>query len=164
VLSRFNEALAHVLEFEGGYVNHPKDPGGETNFGITKAVAVENGYRGAMRNIPIGVVQNIYRKKYWDAVHGDDLPYPLALVLFDFAVNSGPSRAIKTLQAALGLTRDGVIGPKTLFAATLAQPKSLAEEVLDLRLRFLKNLSTWSTFGKGWARRVAELRKTMLQS
>ncbi len=159
----FNEILEHTLEFEGGYVNHPEDPGGETNYGITRAVAFENGYRGSMRNIPMSLVRNIYKTRYWDAVRGDSLPPLVALSLFDFAVNSGVSRAIRMIQRLLKLTPDGIIGPKTMFAINTANERELAIALLDKRLAFLRRLRTWPTFGRGWQRRIDKIRSILLQ-
>lgn len=128
-MSNFKQALAVTLKHEGGYVNHPDDPGGETNFGITKAVAVGNGYTGSMRDIPMDVVERIYRSRYWDAMRLDEFPAgtdQIRAELFDSAVNAGVSRAVRWLQASLNalsrpgagrdLVVDGSIGPGTLGA------------------------------------------------
>lgn len=149
-------ALSIVLKHEGGYVNHPADPGGETNFGITKRVAAEHGYTGDMRTIPVSLVETIYRKSYWNRVLGDELPWPIALVTFDAAVNSGVKRASEWLQKSVGASVDGVIGQGTLAKVEASDPAQVARAFTATRLAFLKSLKTWPTFGKGWERRVNE--------
>lgn len=155
----FEQALSLILKHEGGYVNHPADPGGETNFGITKRVAVEHGYIGSMKAIPMSKVREIYRTSYWDRIKGDSLPWAVALVTFDAAVNSGVSRAAKWLQKALGTAQDGSMGPATIKALAVRHPEEVAEAMCEARLAFLKSLPTWPTFGKGWERRVHETLK-----
>lgn len=151
----FTEALQHVLKHEGGYVNHPDDTGKETNFGITIAVARENGYLGDMRTIPMGVVESIYKRKYWDKVRADEMPESVRFALFDYAVNSGLGAAIRALQRVLGVADDGVLGPMTLAAAQ-AQSAGLGARLNGYRLKFMTELKIWPTFGKGWARRIAD--------
>jgi lysozyme family protein len=160
--SNFDQCLALVLKHEGGYVNHPADPGGRTNLGVTQKVW--EAYVGHpvteadMRALTPADVAPMYKTKYWDVVKGDDLPRGVDYAVFDLAVNSGTGRAAKTLQAALGVTSDGQIGPATLAACKAADPIALAESVCDARLAFLQGLATFATFGKGWSRRVAETR------
>jgi lysozyme family protein len=156
----FDQALAIVLKHEGGYVNHPSDPGGETNFGITKAVAQRNGYHGDMRDIPMDVVARIYRKGYWDAVRADEMPQEVRYAVFDAAVNSGPGQAIRWLQRAVNVKDDGVLGPQTLLAVRMQNPEVLLRRVLAQRLKFMSGLSNWPAFSRGWARRIADLMET----
>lgn len=161
----FQRCLAITLAHEGGWADHPRDPGGATMKGIT--LATYRQYRpGAtkahLRAITDAEVQTIYRRGYWDAVRGDDLPAGLDLVAFDAAVNSGPSRGAKWLQTALGVTADGKIGPKTLAAAGRADPAWVIRMASDLRLHFLLGLSTWPTFGKGWQRRIDDVQARAL--
>lgn len=165
----FDEALKAVLKHEGGFVNHPKDPGGMTNLGVTKRVWEE--WVGkpvdekTMRSLTPEMVAPMYRKKYWDAVKGDDLPEGLDYLMFDFAVNSGPVRAIRTMQKAMGLTTDGIIGPKTLGVLKDSNREELVARFSDEKEAFYRALPTFSTFGKGWLRRVAETKthaETML--
>lgn len=151
----FSEALQHVLKHEGGYIDHPNDPGGETNFGITVAVARENGYLGDMRTIPMSVVESIYKRKYWDKVRADEMPESVRFALFDYAVNSGPGAAIRALQRVLSVADDGVLGPMTLAAAQ-AQSAGLGARLNGYRLKFMTELKIWPTFSKGWARRIAD--------
>lgn len=151
----FTEALQHVLKHEGGYIDHPSDPGGETNYGIIVAVARENGYLGDMRTIPMSIVESIYKRKYWDKVRADEMPESVRFALFDYAVNSGPGAAIRALQRVLGVADDGVLGPMTLAAAQ-AQSEGLGARLNGYRLKFMTDLKIWPTFGKGWARRIAD--------
>lgn len=160
-------SLDHVLVHEGGFVNHPKDPGGATNRGVTQAVY--DGWRKAqglaprsVKLIVAGEVEAIYDAQYWDAVKADDLPGGIDYAVFDFAVNSGPSRAIRFLQSVLGVATDGVIGVVTLAAARAADAVTVINALCDNRLAFLKGLSTWPTFGDGWRNRVKEVRADAL--
>lgn len=152
---QFTEALQHVLKHEGGYVDHPDDPGGETHYGITVKVARENGYLGDMRTIPMHVVADIYRKQYWDKVKADQMPESVRFALFDYAVNSGPVAASKALQRVLGVADDGILGPMTIAAAH-AQSAGLGARLNGYRLKFMTDLKIWPTFGRGWARRIAD--------
>ena len=162
----FDKALAAVLVHEGGYVFNPKDPGGETNLGCTKAVWEE--YCGhmvdtkTMKALTPADVGPLYRKKYWNKICADDLPSGVDYVVFDAAINSGPGRAAKWLQACVSVDPDGGIGPKTLAAVRAANPKQLIEDYSKRRLSFLYDLPTWDTFGKGWERRVKEVNATAL--
>lgn len=160
----FQQALEKVLKHEGGFVNHPADPGGATNKGITLATyrryIKKNGTVDDLKTLTIEQAGKVYKAQYWDKVRGDDLPSGLDYAVFDFAVNSGPAKAAKELQKALGVTQDGIIGPITLEAARAANTKFLIDRLCDNRLAFLKRLKTWPTFGKGWDRRVAEVRAT----
>lgn len=160
----FEEALALVLKEEGGWVNHPKDPGGETNLGVTKRTWEKwTGGPvppGAMKALTPADVAPLYRVMYWDAVRGDEMPDGVDYALFDFAVNSGPPRAVKTLQKIVGTTPDGVLGPKTMAAMRAMNPRDLTDEICDKRLEFLQGLPTWDTFGRGWSNRVARVERT----
>lgn len=159
----FDECLKIVLRHEGGYSNHPNDPGGETMYGITRTTARIHGYHGPMRQIPMAVVRNIYHIGYWQPAKCDILPPPIRLIHFDSSVNSGVSRAAKWLQAASGSTADGIIGPKTLAAVNTMPVSQLINRYADTRLAFLKSLKTFPTFGKGWTRRVEDVRKRSLE-
>ena len=162
----FESALKAILHHEGGYVNHPADPGGMTNLGVTKRVWEEwVGHEvdeKTMRNLTPEIVGPMYKVKYWDKIKGDDLPAGVDYVVFDAAVNSGPGRAAKWLQACVGVEPDGGIGPKTLAAVRAFDANQLIEDYAKRRLSFLIDLPTWNTFGKGWGRRVAEVQKTGL--
>lgn len=158
-MGNFDKAFRELLESEGSYSNHPNDPGGETNWGVTVSVARASGYAGPMRDMPQEVAKDIYRRKYWRPWM-DTLPYSIAFQVFDASVNSGERQAAKWLQRAVGVKDDGVVGPVTLAAVGKADQVKLAALFCAARLEFLTSLPTWSTFGKGWARRIAgNLRK-----
>jgi lysozyme family protein len=163
----FDAALKAILHHEGGFVNHPKDPGGMTNLGVTKKVWEEwVGHEvdeKTMRGLTPEIVGPMYKVKYWDKVKGDDLPAGVDYAVFDAAVNSGPGRAAKWLQSCVGVEPDGGIGPKTLAAVNAFDANDLVEDYAKRRLSFLMDLQTWDTFGKGWGRRVAEVEKTALK-
>jgi lysozyme family protein len=157
----FDAALAHVLQSEGGFVNNPKDPGGMTNLGCTKATWEEFvGHpvsEADMRALTPESVAPLYKRKYWDKVSGDQLPAGLDYAVFDAAINSGPGRAAKWLQEVVGVEADGVIGYKTIVAL---QETPLAKIIVmynDKRLQFLESLPTFATFGKGWSNRVSSV-------
>lgn len=161
--ANFLPSLSAVLVHEGGYVNHPKDPGGATNRGVTQATYDDWRLdrklpKQSVKAISQSEVEAIYRKRYWDAVKGDDLPSGVDYCVFDFAVNSGTGRAARFLQEALMVTVDGKIGPITLTTANTAPADALIDLICDLRMCFLKSLSTFKVFGKGWTRRVEDVR------
>jgi lysozyme family protein len=160
-MSNFEKCLEIILHHEGGYVNHPKDPGGETNLGVTKRVYEEWGGTKDMKDLTVEDVAPIYKKNYWDRVKGDDLPNGLDLCIFDFAVNAGPGRAAKMIQKMIGVTVDGGIGPNTLRALGLYEEEvgGVAEVIVEYqkqRQLYYESLSTFDTFGRGWTRRVDE--------
>lgn len=166
-MPNFEAALGIVLKFEGKYVNDPSDRGGETNFGITQTTY--NEYRdsiGEPRNpvkeITDIEVSEIYESRYWNACHCDDLSDELAICVFDTAVNTGNSRAIKLLQATLDIDTDGIFGANTSKAIEGADQKSLAFEYLARRMRFYENLAAQNPsqqkFLKGWTNRVNQLK------
>lgn len=152
--TNFDQAFVDLMGHEGGYSNNPADPGGETNWGITVAVARENGYVGIMQDMDQEVAKQIYARKYWLTAF-DQLPYQVAFQVFDAAVNSGVGQAVRWLQRAAGVADDGKLGPVTLQAVQAVDPLRLALLFNAERLLFMANLSTWGSFGKGWARRVA---------
>ena len=164
----FDKALELLLKHEGGYVNHPSDPGGITNLGVTKRVYEEwVGYSVSeytMQNLTPEDVEPIYEKNYWDKLKCDDMPDGLDLMLFDFGVNAGPGRAAKFLQKLLGVTQDGGIGPQTLGALQSAigedkvtQTREMIKKYQSMRQEYYEGLSTFDTFGRGWTRRVNEV-------
>ena len=165
--SNFDASLKHLLVHEGGYVNHPSDPGGRTNLGVTQRVWEE--WKGAesneeeMRSLTVEQVSPLYKKRYWDSARCDDLPSGVDYVVFDFAVNAGVGRSVITLQTICGTARDGAIGPKTLEAVKQYEPKMLIEKFSDHREFFYKQLGTYPVFGKGWIRRVNEVKDTALK-
>ena len=151
----FPAAFDTLITHEGGFSNHPDDPGGATMYGVTEAVARRHGYKGHMRDFTLDQAKAIYRKDYWDACQCEAMPEPIRYPLFDAAVNSGPDQAIKWLQAAVGVKADGVIGPMTRQAVALADPHDLCKAMIGRRLRFMTELKNWPSFSKGWARRIA---------
>jgi lysozyme family protein len=165
----FEACLALMLAHEGGFVNHPQDPGGMTNLGVTKRVWEEwVGHEvdeKQMRALTPELVAPLYKRKYWDAVRADDLVFGVDYCVFDVAVNSGPGRAIKFLQSSVGVTPDGGFGPRTLVAVKEADkdPTRVIEMYCARRLEFLQSLKTFETFGKGWSRRVQEVKDKALK-
>jgi lysozyme family protein len=165
--TNFDKALQAVLHHEGGFVNDPRDPGGMTNLGCTKAVWEEHcGHpvtEKAMRALTPADVAPLYKSKYWDKIKGNELPSGVDYVVFDCAINSGPGRAIKLLQACVGVEQDGGIGPKTLAAVNAIVPADLIADYSKRRLAFLITLPGWDPYGKGWGRRVSEVEKSALK-
>ena len=157
IAMNFDEAFHKLLGHEGGYVNHPKDPGGETNWGITVAVARQNGYTGPMKDLPVATAKAIYRKMYWDAVRADEVPAKIRYALFDAAVNSGVVQAVRWLQRAIGVRDDGVFGNQTLAAVRQVDPYEVFTKMVAQRLTFMASLSNWPAFSRGWARRISDI-------
>ena len=155
----FDTAFALLLGHEGDYTDDTAlgDRGGKTRFGITEAVARQAGYTGDMRELPVDLAKRIYLDSYWRPVRADDLPPGVRYIVFDGAVNSGPAQSALWLQRALGVTADGVIGPRTLAAAYAKDAQQLKTAILAQRLRFMTGLTNWPAFSRGWARRIADL-------
>ena len=162
----YDKCLETILHHEGGYVNHPKDPGGETNLGVTKRVYQEHGGTKDMKDLLVEDVAPIYKKGYWDKMKCDDIPSGLDLCLFDFGVNAGPGRAAKFLQQMIGTTVDGGIGPNTLAKLEEYIRENGEHEAVnkyqEMRQKYYEQLSTFATFGRGWTRRVEETTKLAL--
>ena len=153
----FETAFDLLMTYEGGFSNHPDDPGGATMYGVTEAVARENGYTGGMQDFLLADAKKIYKAKYWDACQCDVMPDPIRYPLFDAAVNSGPGQAIKWLQSAVGVKVDGALGPVTRQTVNMAPPMVLRQQMIGKRLRFMTELKNWPSFSKGWARRIAAI-------
>ncbi len=151
----FEEAFERLIGHEGGYVNHPDDPGGETNWGITKRTALANGYTGDMRDLRRDQAKTIYRNAYWNRAKADEYDGAIGYQLFDAAVNHGMGNAVRFLQRAVGVADDGVIGHMTVAAIRSMSVTDVLAHFNAERLEFYTKLSTWPTFGKGWTRRVA---------
>ena len=162
MLSNWDNAFKLMLKSEGGFVNHPSDPGGMTNLGVTKATwenwVGRESDEAEMRGLTPEKVEPLYKKKFWDAVRSDELPVGLDYLMFDFAVNAGAGRAIKTLQTAVGVTPDGGFGPMTMAAVQAVDPVELIERFSQAKEDFYRSLTTFSTFGKGWLNRVADVK------
>jgi len=158
----WDACFAMVIKSEGGFVDHPKDPGGMTNLGVTRSAW--EAYLGRsvteadMRALTPEVVKPFYKAMYWDRIKADSLPSGVDYAAYDLAVNSGPSKSAKFLQEIAGVPVDGVIGPKSLEAIQSCDAKETADAICDMRMDFLKGLSTFETFGKGWTDRVGKVK------
>lgn len=160
--SNWDNAFKLMLASEGGFVNHPSDPGGMTNLGVTKAtwenwVGRESDEK-EMRGLTPEKVEPLYKKKFWDACRCDELPSGIDYLVFDFAVNAGPGRSAKILQTAVGVTPDGGIGPMTLAAVNSFSEAELIEKFSQGKEDFYRSLNTFETFGTGWLNRVAAVK------
>ena len=148
----FDEAFLRLIGHEGGYVADSRDPGGETKFGISR-----RSYPGEdIKGMTLARAKTIYARDFWGPAGCDAVPDGIKFDLFDTAVNAGPGAAIRMLQKALGVTQDGVIGPKTMQAISSMDPERLDKRFNGHRLDHLNNLDTWPDFGRGWAQRIAE--------
>jgi lysozyme family protein len=166
----FDIALKETLSHEGGWAKHPSDPGGSTMKGVTKATY--EGWLGKavndreLEHIPDEHLVAIYRDLFWNRIRGDELPPPVAMMVFDFAVNSGPARAIRHLQSVVGASPDGQLGPQTMAAIDnyIARYgiEGLIKSYSFSRLRYLRDLKTWRIFGRGWEKRVIAVERKAL--
>src|SRR5215213_7345945 len=162
----YPESIRRLLASEGGYVNHPSDPGGPTNFGITlgdyRKYVKADATAADVRAMRVEEAQVIYREKYWGAIRCDELPAGVDYCLFDYAVNSGTGRVPKVLQRVLGVAVTGRVDDATLAAVRRQDASALIQAICDERMRFLQGLKTWPVFGKGWSKRVADVRVAAL--
>ncbi len=148
----FDTSFEKLIGHEGGYVNHPADPGGETNFGISKrSYPLED-----IKGMTLERAREIYKRDFWNPAGCDAVPEPIKFDLFDMAVNSGCRQAIKTLQQAVGTNPDGLLGGKTLQAVQSMSPDRVLMRFNAARLLFMTGLANWPAFSRGWARRIAE--------
>jgi lysozyme family protein len=166
--STYETCLSLLLVHEGGYTNHPSDPGGPTNFGITiedyRRYVKVNATAADVRRMRLDEAKIIYREKYWDAQRCDELPAGVNYAVFDYGVNSGTGRSGKVLRRTLGLPVDSITVTDAVIAGgRAADPKILIAAICEERLRFLQALKTWPVFGTGWGRRVAEVKSTALK-
>lgn len=162
-------AFEHLLISEGGFTDDPRDPGnslpdgrpGSTNLGVTQKVWEEHvGHKVThedMKALTREDVEPLYKDKYWNSIKGDDLPIGIDYMVFDMGVNSGPAKAARTLQEAVGVKPDGLIGPMTLRAVDFIDSEKLIKDYSDRRLGYMMSLKGWETYGKGWERRVDEV-------
>lgn len=162
-MADFERAFAFTIAKEGSkYTNDPRDLGGATRYGIT--LATLSGWRGVqceaedVECLDLDEAKAIYKAHYWNPLHGNSLPDCLALAVFDAAVNNGTDRSIKWLQSALNVITDGIVGPSTTRAAKACNAGEITNDILNLRLNFMKGLPSWKYFGKGWSNRIAALR------
>lgn len=166
-MNKLARVMVIMFQFEGGFVNDPRDKGGMTNKGITRktysAYLGREATEGEMRGLTDEQASEVFREGYWDVVKGDNLPVGLDLCVMDFAVNSGPRMSARYLQRVLGVKEDGVIGPKTLLVINSLDKDellTLVEDYIELRKRFLEDLEDFKFFGKGWTNRIEKLRVT----
>ena len=162
----FPKSLEYTLGWEGGYTNHPSDPGGATNWGITIADArmywKPNATALDIKKMPRDVAVKIYKEKYWDRQHCELMPSGLDFAMFDYGVNSGVGRSQKVLQKILKVTPDGIIGNKTLQAMRMQDTQFMILAICEERLKFVRSLKTFPVFGKGWVRRINGVRQQSL--
>lgn len=152
-MSSFDDAFAALIGNEGGYVNNPADPGGATRWGVTQRVARAHGYTGDMRVLPLETARAIAKTTYWDPLHLDEFDPRVAFQMLDTNWNGG--QTVRWAQAAAGAAVDGRMGPATIAAIKVCDPHAFILSFLSQRLMYLTNLATWSSFGKGWSRRIA---------
>jgi len=163
-MSKFDEIIEMVLEHEGGYVNHSSDPGGETIYGISKRAYPDLD----IKNLTVAEAKEIYRNDYWNRIKGEELPVGVACVVLDYSVNSGTSRASKALQSVCGIANgDGIIGPASLNSVWTTVKNTSEQDVINAvteqRQGFIRALSIYDTFGKGWERRIEETRAKAME-
>lgn len=160
--SNWPQSFRLMLASEGGFSNHPSDPGGRTNLGVTQRVWEEwvgrESNEKEMRSLTPEMVEPLYKRKFWDACKCDELPSGIDYLVFDFAVNAGCGRSAKVLQTAVGVTPDGGIGPLTLAAVKAIPESELIEKFSQAKENFYRSLNTFETFGKGWLNRVAAVK------
>jgi len=164
--ANFKKTIEYIFSEEGGFVDDPRDPGGATNMGITlNTLSAWRRHRVSpqdVRELTETEASKIYQQQFWNKIDGDNLPSGVDYAVFDFAVNSGPGRAAKTLQATVNQHEDGVIGAQTIEAISARSPVEVINALCDARASWLKGLSTASTFGKGWLARVERVRSRAL--
>ena len=163
----FEQSLKMLLHHEGGYVNHPEDPGGETNLGVTRAVYEQWVNRqvmdGEMKALTVKDVAPIYKTNYCDRIRGDDLPSGLDFAALDCAVNSGTGRPARVVQKYISAKQDGAIGSKTLALVAENDPAKMIQYLYEQRQKFYERLPHFDTFGKGWTRRNQETLKAAME-
>jgi lysozyme family protein len=162
----FDKCFAWLMDHEGGYCDDAHDPGGMTCWGVTHYAWASwvgrNPTEDEMRGLTQDEVEPLYKARYWDKLQGDLLPSGVDYVLFDFSVNSGVTRAVKAIQRIVDTSVDGWLGPLTLAAIQAYDPRGLVEAVSEARQEFLAAIPTYRWFGKGWSRRVQEVRERAL--
>lgn len=164
-MNRFDACMAVILPFEGGLSMDRRDPGNWTGGkvgkgelrGTNRGIAANTYKTEDIQNMTLDRAKAIYRRDFWSAIRGEDLPAGIDLVTLDPAINSGPKRGIGWLQKGLGIMADGVMGPVTIKAARGAQPVEAIQRACAARMGFLRGLKTWATYKNGWSRRVAAI-------
>ena len=161
----FGHCLDLVLKSEGGWVNHPSDPGGETNLGVTKRVWEE--WVGhpveSLKNLTKDQVAPLYEQKYWRPCYGEVLPRGLNYVVFSFGVNAGPGRSVKLLQQSIGVVPDGIVGPRVRTKIRESNVADIIKSFCEFRREYYKSLKNFPIFGKGWLNRVDEEERQAIQ-
>ena len=152
----FDEAFTLLLKHEGDFSNHVADPGGATRYGITQAVARQEGYTGDMRVYPLDHARGVYKRRYWDAMRLDEVRPEVRFDLFGAGVNSGVSAATRWAQRILSVRDDGVMGPVTIQALQTINPALFRARYNGARLAFMVGLRQWDSFSRGWAKRIAD--------
>lgn len=165
---QFHKCMDIILRHEGGFVEHPEDPGGATNMGIThKTLAawrnVDNCTRDEVRTLQVEEAKEIYRSHYWNALNCDNLPAGVDLVAFDMGVNAGVGRSSRMLQRAAVVEQDGQIGPITVGAVVRTDPEFIVNRFSDIRMDYYRTLKHWEIFGRGWSARTAQTREAALE-
>ncbi|WP_338664136.1 glycosyl hydrolase 108 family protein [Pararoseomonas sp. SCSIO 73927] len=163
---RFDACLDEVLRSEGGFVNHPADPGGATNMGITLRTLSEfrdgKATEADVRALTRAEAREIYRARYWNPMRCAELPAGVDLMVFDFGVNAGTARSVRMLQRAVGVSADGSLGPITLAAVRACRDAELIGRLAEARTAYYRGLGTFPVFGRGWTRRVDAVRRAAL--
>lgn len=154
----WDRAFDLLMQNEGGYVNDPKDSGGETKYGISKKQYPDLD----IQNLSLEQAKDIYHKDYWHRYKCDYLPDSISIALFDSVVNSSAKKMITLLQESLGVCADGVIGNQTIGACNRLPQKVTVNTFLDLRLKYLMTLKGWKYYGNGWGSRIERVRKCAL--
>ena len=149
----FETAVNTTLQYEGGYVNDPNDPGGETNFGISKKAYPNLD----IKNLTVDDAKAIYKRDYWDKLNLDALPDGISSCVFDSAVNQGPKEAIILLQRAAGVNADGILGPMSLAAVKAKDPIHLIRDFTVQRILMYSSLSIWNNYSKNWTQRSIDV-------
>lgn len=151
----WDNAFDLLMSVEGGYVNDPKDKGGETKYGISKKSYPNED----IANLTIDRAKKIYKRDYWDRCKCDSIPDCLSVALFDFAVHSGTKLAIKKLQESLGVKSDGIIGNQTIGAANRIPSNRVLNDYFWRRIIYLIKLKDFKTYGSGWGNRLDKVRQ-----
>ena len=166
--NNFLESVKYVLQSEGGFVNNPKDPGGATNMGVTKASWIsfvkKPVHDNDIKNLTSIDVIPFYKKRYWDICLCDNLPSGIDYCIFDYAINSGPIRSVETLRRLIGLEHVGAFDKKNIesYFKQNEDNKVLIKKICSQRLSFLQSLKNYETFGKGWLNRVLMVQEKSL--
>lgn len=153
----FEDCIKIVLKHEGGFVNDPNDRGGETNYGVTVAVARNYGYKDDMKDLPLQTAKDIYKANYWNKVKANDLPEEVRYIVFDTAINMGVTRASKFLQEAVGVEQDGIIGSQTIAASQVVTKEKYALIRMHFYCQIVRGDESQAKFIGGWSNRVMDV-------